>query len=243
MSAPSTFKKEFLKKWVLGLQICGSSTKNMSFLERKKAIKLSADVAMAYAKDFKTCWSRALIANASKQDDNKILVRNILGSEFERLKKSSIGSKMCNKRVRSKKILKRSCTILRIRSTATRRVLASSIAKRLVKERTLVLKGLVPGGESMDEFSLLKETLDYIHSLRAQVDVMQRLAYASQLSNLQLMNTFANMKNDMRTMKFTFVTCVVGSFPTRIQARKLDQHTRGYVERSNLSGNELIIFE
>ncbi|KAF8411161.1 hypothetical protein HHK36_003704 [Tetracentron sinense] len=53
----------------------------------------------------------------------------------------------------------------------------------------------------------------------------------------------ARRRLDMRTMKFTFVTCVVGSFPTRIQARKSDQHRRGYVERSNLSENELIIFE
>ncbi|KAF8392958.1 hypothetical protein HHK36_021198 [Tetracentron sinense] len=186
MCSRSSLEQEFFKKWVPGLQICSSLAKDMSFLERRKAIKLSADVAMATARDGKTCWSRALIANASKQEDKKIIVRTILGSEFERLTKSSIGSVVCEKRVRSKKILRKSCTTIRrvrkIRKSAPNRVLASSIAKRLVKKRTQVMKGLVPGGESMDEFSLLEETLDYIVSLRAQVDVMRRLANTLVLS-------------------------------------------------------------
>ncbi|KAF8389305.1 hypothetical protein HHK36_025998 [Tetracentron sinense] len=183
MSGSSTLKKEFLKKWVLGLQICSSSTKKMNFLERSKAIKLSADVAMASAKDCRTSWSRALITNALKQDEDKIIVRNILGTDFEKLTKSSFVSEMFSRRVGSKKILRRSCTLRRIKKGAAKRVLASSIAKRLVKKRTQVLKGLVPGGESMDQFSLLKETLDYILSLQAQIDVMQRLANASEISN------------------------------------------------------------
>ncbi|KAF8407324.1 hypothetical protein HHK36_006451 [Tetracentron sinense] len=184
MGARSSFKLEFLKKWALGLKICSSLAKDMSFLERKKAIKLSADVAMASARDGTTCWSRALIANASKQDDKKIIVRTMLGSEFKKItKSSSSGSFKPEKRVRSKKILRRSCAITRIRKTATKRVLACSIAKRLVKKRTQVLKGIVPGGESMDEVSLLEETLDYILSLQAQVDVMRGFANTQVLSN------------------------------------------------------------
>ncbi|KAA8522804.1 hypothetical protein F0562_009227 [Nyssa sinensis] len=186
MGPPSSIKKKFLKKWITGLQICSSSKENMSLFERKKAIKLSADVAMASARNATTCWSRALIANASKDDNNKILVDHILGTESERLKKASIGSVMCNnKRVRSKKILKKSCSFRRVKKMAPQMVLASSIAKRLVKKRTLVLKSLVPGGEAMDESSLIEETLDYIISLRAQIDVMRRLANASEHLNLK----------------------------------------------------------
>ncbi|PIA46098.1 hypothetical protein AQUCO_01600397v1 [Aquilegia coerulea] len=184
MRPPSSFKQDFFKKWVVGLQYYyGTSSRDMNILERKKAIKLSADVAMASARDGKTYWSRSLIAKASKQDDciSKNLVKNILGNEYERLTKlpSSI---LCSKRIRSKKIVRRSCNMRRIRKHAQKRVLASSIAKRMVKKRTQVLKTLVPGGESMDdEFCLLEETIDYLLSLQAQVDVMHKLVNASGL--------------------------------------------------------------
>uniref|UniRef100_A0A5B7BCP1 Putative transcription factor IBH1 n=1 Tax=Davidia involucrata TaxID=16924 RepID=A0A5B7BCP1_DAVIN len=179
MGPSSTIKQKFLKKWIMGLQMFRCSKEDMSIFERKKAIKLSADVAMASARNATTSWSRALIANASKDDNNKILVDHILGGtdESERLKKASIGSIMCNpKRIRSKKILKRSCSFGRVKKMAPQ---ASSIAKRLVQKRTQVLKSLVPGGQAMDESSLIEETLDYIISLRAQVHVMRCLASAT----------------------------------------------------------------
>jgi hypothetical protein len=53
----------------------------------------------------------------------------------------------------------------------------------MVNRRTQVLKSLVPGGEFMDDISLIEETLDYIESLRAQVDVMRTLAKATELVN------------------------------------------------------------
>ena len=183
MRPPSSLKQEFLKKWIMGLQRCSSSKKNMNILERKKAIKLSADVAIASARNGTTCWSRALIANASKDGNDKHLVEQILGPESERLiaKKVSTGALVCNKRIRSKKILKRSCGIRRTRKCAPQVDLASSIAKWLVRKRTQVLKSLIPGGEFMNEVCLIEETLDYIISLRAQVDVMRSLASASEL--------------------------------------------------------------
>ncbi|XVE98673.1 hypothetical protein REPUB_Repub03eG0127700 [Reevesia pubescens] len=190
MRPPSSLKQEFLKKWIMGLQRCGTSKKNMSILERKKAIKLSADVAMASARNGTTYWSRALITNAYSKDgtDNKHLVEQILGPESsERIIKNKVSTGgalvMCNKRIRSKKILKRSCGIRRTRKYAPKVGLASSIAKRLVRKRTQVLKSLIPGGEFMNEVSLIEETLDYIISLRAQVDVMRSLASASELVN------------------------------------------------------------
>ncbi|KAL3586357.1 hypothetical protein D5086_013224 [Populus alba] len=146
MRAPSSvIKQQFLKKWIMGLQVFGSAKQNMSILERKKAIRLSADIALASTRDGRTCWSRALIANASKEDDSKVLVQHLLAPESERLKKASTGLVMDNKRVRCKKILKRSCCIKRVR----------------------------------------KETLDYIVSLRAQVDVMRNLAKATEAVNVK----------------------------------------------------------
>ncbi|CAK9140299.1 unnamed protein product [Ilex paraguariensis] len=181
----SSLKQEFLKKWAMGLQTYRASKKDMSIWERKKAIKLSADIAMASTRTANSYWSRALIYNSSKNHCNKVPVEHVLGSESECLVKASTQLVMNNKRVRSKKILKRSCSVRRMKKIlAVPQVgLASSIAKRLVKKRTQVLKSLLPGGEFMDEFSLIKETLDYIVSLRVQVDVMQQLADATDRLN------------------------------------------------------------
>ncbi|XP_058113918.1 transcription factor IBH1-like [Magnolia sinica] len=181
MQASNSFKSLFLKKFLLGLQQGDLSSKNMSFLERKNAIKLSSDIALASARDG-VKWSRALIANISKHEKNKILVQKILGVEFDCVTKPYYGSPMC-KRVKSKMILRKSCATCRIRKRAPRRILASALAKRMVSKRTQMLKSLIPGGEFMDEFSLLVEGIDYIHSLRAQVEVMQRLANTFELLN------------------------------------------------------------
>ncbi|KAI3885923.1 hypothetical protein MKW92_016968 [Papaver armeniacum] len=183
----SAFKQEFLKKWLVGLKICSSSMNNMNIVQRKKTIKLSADVAMASARDGKTLWSRALIAKASKQDDdnNKIIVEKIFGDDkFQRVITYNNSKHSSNGSFTSKKVLRRSRSLRRKRkcmAPPSQRVLATSIAKRLVvRKKTQVLKTLVPGGESMiDDISLLEETLDYISSLRAQVDVMRRLVNAS----------------------------------------------------------------
>ncbi|GLT49625.1 hypothetical protein SLA2020_231710 [Shorea laevis] len=186
MPPPSSLKQEFLKKWMMGLHICSSSKKNMSILERKKAIKLSADIALASARNGTTCWSQAIIVNASKDDQDKILVQHVLGRESERLmKRVSVLPLTSNKRIRSRKILRRSCGSIRRRArksiaTSPPKVVAISIAKKLIRKRTQLLKSLVPGGKFiMDEISLIEETLDYIISLQAQVDVMRSLANAS----------------------------------------------------------------
>ncbi|KAJ4833130.1 hypothetical protein Tsubulata_006236 [Turnera subulata] len=193
MRAPSSLKKEFMKKWISGLQACSSAKQHMNILERKKAIKLSADIAMASTRNGRTCWSRALIANASKDGENKALVEQLLANdEVEKLnnhkQQFSAGSvRPCcnnNKRVRCKKILKNiRCVRSRARKNVPRVVSAKSIAKRMVQKRTQVLKSLVPGGEFMDGISLVEETLDYIVSLRAQVDVMRILVKATETMN------------------------------------------------------------
>ncbi|XP_004242648.1 transcription factor IBH1-like 1 [Solanum lycopersicum] len=181
MRNPNSLKQEFLKKWIKGLQICNATKKNMSIMERKKAIKLSADIAMASTRKSTIYWSHALMKNALKDDTNKIIMKNILGSNDDNnnnnnnLKKTSMGinSMSQNGIIRSKKIIKKSCKI----SRRARKIISPNIiAKKMVKKRTKVLKSLVPGGEYMDDASLIKETLDYIISLRVQVDVMRHLA-------------------------------------------------------------------
>ncbi|KAK9097988.1 hypothetical protein Syun_025033 [Stephania yunnanensis] len=209
-------KREFLKKWMLGLQFYADSsrTNTMSFMERKTILALSGDIAMASVRDGKTSWSRALLTSSLKQannnDDesnntNKGLIRSILGNDFEGLNiakasnssSSSFGSHSCNtsssvnnnnnndnKRVRIKKILRRSCAMQRAsrrKGDCSCRASSRKIAKRMVKKRTQVLKGLVPGGEAMvDESLLLEETMDYLVALQARVDVMRQLVKASE---------------------------------------------------------------
>ncbi|XP_010927975.1 transcription factor IBH1-like 1 [Elaeis guineensis] len=186
MQASNTFKRAFLKRMLLGLQLAGVSSKSMTIQERKSAIKLSADVAMAGARG-STNWTHALIANLSKQERNKAIVRSILGKDYEKL------TKPCHhtwKNPRSKKILRRSVIRVCSRKRNVLRAPATSVllARVLVKKRTQVLKRLVPGGESLDGFYLLDETLDYVLSLRVQVDLMQRLLKASEASNLRSPN-------------------------------------------------------
>ncbi|XP_047309105.1 transcription factor IBH1-like 1 [Impatiens glandulifera] len=148
-----SLQQEFLKKWVMGIQefTSFSNNKHLNVFDRKKIIKQSADIAMASAKKPSTNWSRAVIMNASR--DHKLILarrsRQILKRRRSRLKKN-------------KKVLE-----------------AKTMARRLVKKRTQVLKRLVPGGEAMDGLLLIEETLDYIFSLQAQVDVMRFLVNAS----------------------------------------------------------------
>ncbi|KAM0017837.1 putative transcription factor bHLH family [Helianthus debilis subsp. tardiflorus] len=169
-------KKEFINKWVQGLQICNSSSKKMNLLERKKKIKLSADIAIASAKNLTTSWSKAIISEATKDEQNMTLVGNLCGPEskfmYAHQKVTS------HKRTTSKKILQKCYGVHRKKKKMEPRRgsnLATCIAKRLVKKRTQVLKRLVPGGEFMDEYSIIKEALDYILSLKVQVDVMKNL--------------------------------------------------------------------
>lgn len=203
MQSESCLKREFMKKWLMGLQKCSSSEEKMSLLERKKAIKLSADLAMASTRisnsyTRKCSWSRALISKASKATETGFLAKRILGLGQPELLSDQAhhGSSLNDGTRRSTRIGSRTKAAIfhkkkkkKIVSTKIQRVKnsykvrARAIAKRLVKKRTQILKGLVPGGEAMDENSLIKEALDYIVSLRAQVDVMHHLANSPQLLN------------------------------------------------------------
>lgn len=63
------------------------------------------------------------------------------------------------------------------------RVSPSIVARNLENRRIKVLKRLVPGGELLNGSSLLSETLDYVISLKAQVDMMKSLWKAAQNSS------------------------------------------------------------
>ncbi|KAF2540097.1 hypothetical protein F2Q68_00029165 [Brassica cretica] len=69
MQPTSSMKEEFLQKWQMGLQIYRPLIDNTSVSERRKAIKLSADVAMASLRRGTTCWSRALIQKTATEDN------------------------------------------------------------------------------------------------------------------------------------------------------------------------------
>lgn len=166
MRNSNSLKGEFLRKWMKGLAKCNSLS-NMSLLERKKAIKRSADLAMASTRRRATRWSQAVLARKK----NNVLINT---TSF------SSSSGLC----RSRRILKKSRLVHRVvkkkKMGSSKKVKANCIALRLLKKRRKMLKSLLPGGESMEnDVVLIHETLDYIQSLTAQVEVMRCLVNAT----------------------------------------------------------------
>lgn len=151
-----------------------ASNTTMDVSERKKAIKMSADLAMASARNGTTIWSRAIIAKSMK---DRVPAELVLSHPVHGVKLSKLG--------RKKTTMVQTKGRRRVGRRATRRsnffppskAFARLVAKRLVEKRRKVLRSLVPGGEFMeDEVLLIEETLDYISFLRAQVDGMRFLA-------------------------------------------------------------------
>lgn len=75
---------------------------------------------------------------------------------------------------RRKKVARRCCHHQRRAASSS----SEMIARRLVRKRTKVLRGMVPGGELLDGVSLLREAMDYVVHLRAQVAVLRRVSNA-----------------------------------------------------------------
>lgn len=168
-TAISSVKEEFLKKWIKGLQTYDACKREMNVTERKNAIKLSADIAMASTTTTKQCppaiWRRSVMAAMKSKH----------AAAADMKKRRRMRRRCLMKRIRRGK---RKASNSKYKAAA-----ASCSAKRLVKKRSAVLKGLIPGGECMeDDNTLIKETLDYILALRLQVDVMRHLASASSSS-------------------------------------------------------------
>lgn len=149
-------------------------------MERKEAIKFLANLAMASARNGSTIWSRTIIFNDAKDLGSK--ERPVQPTTKSRDKQETRPTKktpsyrkavlLCAQRRKKMMVRnhqKRKCI------GQSRKYGASTAAERLVKKRTLVLKQLVPGGDYIDESVLIKEALDYMFALRAQVQVMQTL--------------------------------------------------------------------
>ncbi|KAF8102562.1 hypothetical protein N665_0198s0262 [Sinapis alba] len=153
MNTYDMVKQEFIKKWITTLHMLDSSVEHpMNVAERKNAIKLSSDIAMAATRSGSTIWSRALISRTGKYTTTtcKPVAHRILKKARNRMKNR--------------------CT-----TTLTRN--GNFVAKMRVRKRMVLLKSLVPGGELIeDKEYLIRETLDYIVYLRAQVDVMRTVA-------------------------------------------------------------------
>lgn len=198
--AGSALRRELLKKWLMGLQACEFSNINMTLYERKSAVKVSADIAMASttAATFRH-WRRALISDAA-QNVNKAILRRVLRHDVWRPKPKTDGL-MKKKRVvrpvrappsrraaaHNKSSIWRRCVRTAVLAKNTcknkRKLSKQEMVKKLaVKEKIQVLRSLIPGGDGIaDECCLMDETIDYLVSLRAQVDVMKGLADAAEL--------------------------------------------------------------
>lgn len=150
MNTYNMVKQEFIKKWITTLHMLDSSVEHpTNITERKNAIRLSSDIAIAEARSGATIWSRALISRTGNKTTNKPVARRILKKARNRMKNC--------------------CTTLRRHGNFT--------AKVGVRKRTELLKSLVPGGKLIEDNDyLIRETLDYIIYLRAQVDVMRAVA-------------------------------------------------------------------
>ncbi|KAK1612863.1 hypothetical protein QYE76_036536 [Lolium multiflorum] len=178
MQGPSTksFRQAFLENLLVSLQLQQEHTSKhdsssvgaaMSLHERKLAVKSSADVAMAAARGAGARWTRAILAPASSackvQRCRRIVIR-------------------CRGR-------KRSLTTRSARAGDGGTSSGGEIARRLVSRRTMALREVIPGGRdaAVDEATLLREAMDYVVHLRAQVDVLRQVSEAVQRSGSSIL--------------------------------------------------------
>ncbi|KAI0511225.1 hypothetical protein KFK09_011850 [Dendrobium nobile] len=178
-----SFHRIFLKTMFMGLKL-GVSSRKMSYQERKRVIKLSANIAMAVAGNGMN-WSRALIIRHAKHEKNKVLLRSLLGRKrYESITEPGLPLNFTWQNMIRKMRFRRTNSILRRGAHASNGATARVIARSMAKKRTRTLKSLVPGGESLDDFSLLGETIDYVISLQTQVHLMRLLTEVLSVSNL-----------------------------------------------------------
>ncbi|CAN6237320.1 unnamed protein product [Urochloa humidicola] len=177
------FQQGFLKNLVLSLQSCSkpcissssgsASATMMSLHERKRAIKSSADIAMAAARGGGARWPRAILAASSSPSSTPPCNKLPPAKVHSRCKR--IVRRCFQARRRSRDSAGAYYSLAR---TATGMISSGEIARRLVRKRTKVLRKMIPGGESLDEISLLHEAMDYVAHLHAQVDVLRRISNA-----------------------------------------------------------------
>ncbi|KAG8069982.1 hypothetical protein GUJ93_ZPchr0006g46410 [Zizania palustris] len=160
------FKRGFLRSLLLSLQ---SSKATMSLEERKRAVKSSADVAMATARGVAGArWPQAILSSSSSSSPSR------MQAKVKRCK--NIVRRCCHKRRRDGN----NGTSFFARTALNRS--STEVARRLVKKRTKVLRRMIPGGDLLDEISLLHEAMDYVVHLHAEVDVLRLVSKALQRS-------------------------------------------------------------
>jgi hypothetical protein len=168
------FKKAFMEQLLLSLRAAGqgqASSKPTCLRERRDAVRLSSDVAMALASSARptAAWARGLVARHAAEGRNEALMRRIMGAAaYETAAARRSGGK---KEARRRRVLRRS-----------RRVLSAGSRKRTAAAaRMQVLRALVPGADGLRGSSLLTEALDYVACLKTQVELMQCLCRASRI--------------------------------------------------------------
>jgi hypothetical protein len=167
----------------------------LNLVKRTRRIKLAADLCLALT-SHGTAWSQALIKKHTSQlKRDKRLVKEIMGkkrfNDVIKIERNAYYSQhqqegshgltgVMRKYMKARMITSRN-TIHKIihRKNAVNIPVRPSAYKLALNERTRQLKKLIPGGESMNSSSLLREAADYIVSLRTQVQVMHSLTYHS----------------------------------------------------------------
>lgn len=159
--AMAGFKQDLLRNLLLGIRACRPFDAT-SVEDRKRAVKRSADVAMAAARAAagggRARWPKAILAAAAVSGHSPGGTR--------KARKSA-----CKRVVRRPRRAAASCDV---------------VARRLVRSRTMALRKVIPGADAAaamdDEAVLLRETIDYAVHLRAQVDVLRLVSAAVQRS-------------------------------------------------------------
>ncbi|KAG8046863.1 hypothetical protein GUJ93_ZPchr0008g12895 [Zizania palustris] len=152
MHAPRRFKRAFMERLLLSLQVAGLTSKSMGLRERRDAVRVSSDVAMASARGRGAPWARALVARHAAGRRNEAILRRVMGGGgYERA--AAAAAAAGRKEVRSRKIVTRSHRLCS--SRRKRRSLAMASARTMVKGRLRLLRRLVPGAEALHGFSLL----------------------------------------------------------------------------------------
>jgi hypothetical protein len=188
-----SFRQAFLENLLVSLQLQQEHTSKhdassvdaaMSLHERKLAVKSSADVAMAAARGAGARWTRAILAPASSackvQRCRRIVIR-------------------CRGR---KRTLTRSA-----RAGGGSTSNGGEVARKLVSRRTMALREVIPGGRdaAVDEATLLREAMDYVVHLRAQVDVLRQVSEAVQRSGSSILQ----VRNKLYFLSLYFLCTVL----------------------------------
>jgi len=174
----AAFKQDLFRNLLLGLRARTTEAAcpfdAMSLQERKRAVKCSADVAMAAvrrgaaaAAGGRARWPKAILAAAAASSSS-----HSPGGTCKVRKSACCKRRVARRRVDAKRT---------IRGYAA--AASCDVARRLVRRRTMALRKVIPGGNAaMDDAALLRETMDYVVHLRAQVDVLRAVSAAVQRS-------------------------------------------------------------